>query len=105
MLPTLNSEFVSVQGIEEFSFAPDVRTFEDLKSGMELNGIVTNITNFGCFVNIGIHENGLIHISQMSERRISNPADVVSLHQHVRVRILNADADRRRIELKLISKI
>lgn len=91
--------------IEEFSFAPYVRTFEDLKSGMELNGIVTNITNFGCFVNIGIHENGLIHISQMSERRISNPADVVSLHQHVRVRILNADADRRRIELKLISKI
>jgi len=91
--------------IEEFSFDPDVHNFGDLKEGMELNGIVNNITNFGCFVNLGIHENGLIHISQMSERRISNPAEVVSLHQHVRVRILNADADRRRIELKLVSKI
>ena len=88
--------------IEEFSFDPNVCAFEDLQVGMELNGIVNNITNFGCFVNIGIHENGLIHVSQMSDRRITNPSEIVSLHQGIKVKILSIDSDRKRIELKLL---
>ncbi|HPW67670.1 MAG TPA: S1 RNA-binding domain-containing protein, partial [Salinivirgaceae bacterium] len=74
-----------------------------LQSGMELPGIITNITNFGAFVDIGIKENGLIHISKMADRFISNPAEVVSLHQHVKVKVLEVDLQRRRIGLQLLS--
>jgi protein Tex len=88
--------------IEMFAFDPNIKTFEDLHEGMELLGIVNNITNFGCFVNIGIHENGLIHVSQMANRRVTNPSDIVSLHQAVKVRILGIDQERRRIQLKLL---
>jgi len=69
---------------------------------MELPGIVTNITNFGAFVDIGIKENGLVHVSQMADRYISNPAEVVSVHQHVKVRVMEVDATRKRVQLKLL---
>ena len=68
---------------------------------MVLPGIVTNISNFGAFVDLGVHKDGLIHISQMADRRINNPAEVVSLHQHVRVRIIDIDIARGRINLSL----
>jgi len=74
----------------------------DLKIGMELPGIVTNITNFGAFVDVGIKENGLVHISNMSDKYISNPAEVVSVHQHVRVSVLEVDINRKRVQLKLL---
>ncbi len=85
-----------------FEFDPNIKKIEDLISGMELPGIVTNITNFGAFVDIGIKENGLVHISQMADKYISNPAEVVSLHQHVKVRVLEVDMVRKRVQLKLI---
>jgi uncharacterized protein len=85
-----------------FEFDPNIKKIEDLNSGMELPGIVTNITNFGAFVDIGIKENGLVHISQMADKYISNPAEVVSLHQHVKVRVLEVDIVRKRVQLKLI---
>lgn len=89
--------------VKVFEFDPTIRRIEDLKPGMELPGIITNITNFGAFVDIGIKENGLIHISQMANRYISNPAEIVSLHQHVKVQVLEADVVRKRVQLKLIS--
>lgn len=85
-----------------FEFDPNIKKIEDLISGMELPGIVTNITNFGAFVDIGIKENGLVHISQMADKYISNPAEVVSLHQHIKVRVLEVDMVRKRVQLKLI---
>lgn len=90
--------------IKVLEFADDIQTIEDLKQGMELPGIVTNITNFGAFVDIGIKENGLIHVSNMADRFISNPSEVVKLHEHVKVRIIDLDLKRRRIQLKLIGK-
>ncbi len=84
----------------EFSFADDIRSIEDLKTGMELPGIVTNITNFGAFVDIGLHDNGLVHVSQMGPRG-TDPAKVVKLHQQVRVTVLGVDLDRGRISLRL----
>ena len=69
---------------------------------MELPGIITNVTNFGAFCDIGIKENGLIHISNLSDRFVSNPADIVSVHQHVRVSIIDVDLARKRIQLKLL---
>jgi len=89
--------------VKIFEFDPGIRKIEDLKPGMELPGIITNITNFGAFVDIGIKENGLIHISQMADRYVSNPAEIVALHQHVRVRIVEADLVRKRVQLKLLS--
>ena len=89
-------------GIKVFEFDANVKTISDLRTGMELPGIVTNITNFGAFVDIGIKENGLVHISNMSDRYISNPAEVVSVHQHVKVRIMEVDAVRKRVQLKLL---
>ena len=71
------------QKIQVFEFDKNVRTLDDLQEGMELPGIVTNITNFGCFVDIGIKENGLVHVSQLADRFVSNPADVVRIHQLV----------------------
>lgn len=90
--------------IKVFEFDASVKTINDLKIGMELPGIVTNVTNFGAFVDIGIKENGLIHISQMADRYVSNPAEVLSLHQHVTVRVLEVDIDRKRVQLKLLGK-
>lgn len=87
-----------------FEFDPNVRTMDDLRVGMELPGIVGNITNFGAFVNIGIKESGLIHLSQMSDRYITDPNEIVSIHQHVRVQVVNIDTERKRIGLKLIGK-
>ncbi len=82
-------------------FDPDIRSIADVKEGMTLNGIVTNVTNFGCFVDFGIKENGLVHISELADRFVSNPAEVVSLHQHVKVKVLSVDADRKRIQLSM----
>ena len=87
--------------IEEFEFDKNVSTVDDLVEGMILPGIVTNITNFGAFVDIGVHQDGLIHISQMANRRIAHPSDVVKLHQHVRVRVIEVDCRRNRISLSL----
>ena len=86
-----------------FEFSNDITTIEDLAEGMELPGIVTNITNFGAFVDIGIKQNGLVHVSQMSNKFISNPSEVLKLHQHVMVQVLSVDLKRSRIQLKLIS--
>lgn len=89
------------QKIQVFEFDKNVRTIDDLQEGMELPGIVTNITNFGCFVDIGIKENGLVHISQLSDQFISDPTSVVSIHQHVRVKVLSIDRERKRIQLTM----
>jgi len=70
---------------------------------MILPGIITNIPNFGCFVDFGIKENGLVHISELADRFVSNPTDVVSLHQHVKVRVLSIDMQRKRIQLSMKS--
>lgn len=87
--------------IQEFSFNPDIHTIDDLQEGMVLPGIVTNITNFGCFVDVGIKENGLVHISELADRFVSNPAEVVSIHQHVQVRVLSIDTARKRVQLSM----
>ena len=108
-LPTLNDIMQELdkpgrdprQKIQVFEFDRNVRTIDDLKEGMELPGIVTNITNFGCFVDIGIKENGLVHISQLADRFISDPTTVVSIHQHVRVKVLGIDHERKRIQLTM----
>jgi uncharacterized protein len=110
-LPTLTDILLELEkpgrdprsGVKVFEFDQTIRKIEDLKTGMELPGVVTNVTNFGAFVDIGIKENGLIHISQMADRYISNPAEVVSLHQHVKVRVLEIDITRKRVQLKLIN--
>ena len=90
------------QAAQEFEFAQDVHTIEDLKVGMELPGIVTNITNFGAFVDIGLHENGLIHASQMGVKGMADPSKILKLHQHIKVTVLQVDLDRSRISLRLI---
>ena len=87
--------------LNDFSFDDNVRSIEDLKAGMVLNGIVTNITQFGVFVDIGIHENGLVHISEVSDRYISSPSEVVSLNQQVKVLVKSVDFDRKRISLSM----
>lgn len=89
------------QKIQVFEFDKNIRTLDDLQEGMELPGIVTNITNFGCFVDIGIKENGLVHVSQLADRFVSNPADVVRIHQHVRVKVMSIDHERKRIQLTM----
>ena len=87
--------------LEEFHFEESVHTIDDLQVGMVLPGIITNIANFGAFCDVGVHKDGLIHISEISSRRISNPNEVVSLHQHVRVRVIDIDRARGRIQLSL----
>ena len=87
--------------IEEFEFDSSVQTIEDLHEGMELPGIVTNITNFGAFVDIGVHQDGLVHVSQLADRYVSDPTQVVRLHQHVRVRVIGIDLRRQRISLSM----
>lgn len=89
------------QKIQIFEFDKNVRTLDDLQEGMELPGIVTNITNFGCFVDIGIKENGLVHVSQLADRFISDPTEVVRIHQHVRVKVMSIDRERKRIQLTM----
>ncbi|GHU55808.1 RNA-binding protein [Bacteroidia bacterium] len=87
--------------IQVFSFDPTIKTIEDLKEGIVLPGIVTNITNFGCFVDIGIKENGLVHISEMADRFITDPTQIVSIHQHVKVKVLTVDMLRKRVQLSM----
>ncbi|MPM54523.1 Protein YhgF [bioreactor metagenome] len=109
-LPTLTDILLELEkpgrdprnSVKVFEFDANIKRIEDLICGMELPGIITNITNFGAFVDIGIKENGLIHVSHLADRYISNPSEVVSLHQHVKVRVLEVDLMRKRVQLKLI---
>lgn len=87
--------------VEVFEFDKNVHTLNDLIVGMELPGIVTNITNFGAFVDIGVHQDGLVHISQLSDRFVTDPTQVIHLHQHVRVRVVEVDMRRKRIALSM----
>ena len=87
--------------VEVFEFDKNVHTLSDLIIGMELPGIVTNITNFGAFVDIGVHQDGLVHISQLSDRFVTDPTQVIRLHQHVRVRVIEVDMYRKRIGLSM----
>ena len=87
--------------IEEFEFDSSVQTIDDLHEGMELPGIVTNITNFGAFVDIGVHQDGLVHVSQLADRYVTDPTQIVRLHQHVRVRVIGIDLRRQRISLSM----
>ncbi len=89
------------KGIQIFEFDQSVRTMDDLKEGQILPGIVNNITNFGCFVDIGIKEKGLVHISEMADRFISDPTEVVSIHQHVKVKVMSVDKERKRVQLTM----
>ena len=90
------------QAIKVFEFDKNVKTIDDLKEGMTLPGIVTNITNFGCFVDVGIKENGLVHISQLCREFVSDPTTVVSIHQHVQVKVVSIDRERKRIGMSMI---
>ena len=88
-------------GIQVFEFSKDIFKISDVIPGMVLPGIVTNITNFGCFVDIGVKQDGLVHISQLADKFISDPNQVVKLHQHVKVKVLEVDAARKRIQLTM----
>jgi uncharacterized protein len=109
-LPTINDILKELrkpgrdprESAQEFEFAHDIRSIEDLKTGMELPGIVTNITAFGAFVNIGIKQNGLIHASQMGVKGMADPSKVLKLRQQVKVTVVSVDLDRGRIGLRLI---
>ncbi len=109
-LPTINDILAELrkpgrdprESAQEFEFAHDIKTIEDLKTGMELPGIVTNITAFGAFVNIGIKQNGLIHASQMGVKGLADPSKILKLHQQVRVTVISIDLDRERIGLRLM---
>ena len=90
--------------IEEFEFSADVKEIEDLVVGMELPGIVTNITKFGVFVDIGVHQDGLVHISQLADHYVSDPNKIVHLQQHVKVRVTDVDLQRHRISLSMRKK-
>ena len=87
--------------IKVFEFAEDIRQISDLKEGMVVPGIVTNITNFGAFVDVGVKQDGLVHISQLADRFVSDPNEVVKLHEHVMVKVLNVDVERKRIQLSM----
>jgi len=87
--------------IKVFEFAQDVRSISDLKEGMVIPGIVTNITNFGAFVDVGVKQDGLVHISQLADRFISDPNEVVKINEHVNVKVLSVDVDRKRIQLSM----
>ena len=89
------------EAIEVWSFDERIRTIEDVKVGMVLPGIVTNVTNFGCFVDIGVKEKGLVHVSQLADRFVSDPTTIVSVHQHVSVRVIEVDYSRKRISLSM----
>jgi uncharacterized protein len=108
-LPTLNDIMNELEKpgldprakFEVFEFDKNVTRIEDVKEGMVLPGIVTNITAFGAFVDIGVHQDGLVHVSQMADRRVNDPNEVVHLHQHLKVKVLDVDLRRRRISLTL----
>lgn len=108
-MPTLNDIMKELEKpgldprdtIKVFEFDPNVHTIDDLCEGMELPGIVNNITNFGAFVDIGIHESGLVHLSQLADRFVSDANEVVKIHQHVRVRVIGIDLQRKRISLSM----
>lgn len=108
-LPTLNDIMEELdkpgrdprKAIKVFQFDQNIRTIDDLREGMVLPGIVTNITNFGCFVDVGIKENGLVHISELADKFVSDPNEVVSLHQHVEVKVLSVDMTRKRVALTM----
>ena len=87
--------------IEVFEFDHSVYSVEDLKPGMELPGIVTNITKFGAFVDVGVKQDGLVHISQLADRFVRDPNDIVKIHQHVKVKVLEVDVQRNRIQLSM----
>ncbi len=87
--------------VEAFAFREGVNKLEDLQEGMILPGIVTNLTNFGAFVDVGVHTDGLVHVSQMADRFIKDPMEVVSLHQHITVKVLEVDLRRRRLSLTM----
>jgi uncharacterized protein len=89
------------QQLEEFSFSSEVKTLEDVQVGMVLPGIVTNITNFGAFVDIGVHTQGLVHVSELADKYVKDPNTVVSLHQHVKVRVKDVDLRRGRLSLSM----
>lgn len=109
-LPTINDIILELrkpgrdprEAASEFSFSEDIHDIEDLKVGMELPGIVTNITAFGAFVDIGVHDNGLIHASQMGVKGMAVPSKVLKLHQQIKVNVVSVDLERGRIGLKLI---
>jgi uncharacterized protein len=86
---------------EVFSFTPGVEKMEDLRPGMKLSGVVTNVTAFGAFVDVGVHQDGLVHISQLADRFVRDPAEVVRVHQKVEVTVLDVDLDRKRISLSM----
>lgn len=108
-LPTLNDILNELakpgrdprQGIKIFEFAEGIHKVEDLHVGMELPGIVTNITNFGAFIDVGVKQDGLVHISQLANRFVSDPNEIVKLHQHVKVKVLEVDLARKRIQLSM----
>ena len=108
-LPTINDILSELEkpgrdprgNIEVFEFDPNVKTPDDLIAGMVLPGIVTNITNFGAFVDIGVHQDGLVHVSQLSDRFVKDPNEVVHLHQHVKVKVVDVDSVRKRISLAM----
>lgn len=108
-MPTLNDIMEELdkpgrdprKGIQTFEFDPSIKTIQDLREGAVLPGIVTNITNFGCFVDVGIKENGLVHISELADRFVSDPNEIVSLHQYVQVKVLSVDLARKRVQLSM----
>lgn len=108
-LPTLNDILKELEkpgrdpreALEEFHFAKGIETIDDLMVGMELPGIVTNITNFGAFVDIGVHQDGLVHISQLADKFVKDPNEIVKLHQHVLVKVIEVDIRRKRISLTM----
>lgn len=108
-LPTFNDILIELEkpgrdprkSVKVLEFDDSVRSIDDLKDGMILNGMVNNVTAFGCFVDIGLHEHGLVHISQLADKYVSNPSDVVRLNQHVKVRVIGVDHARKRISLSM----
>lgn len=108
-MPTLNDIMQELdkpgrdprQAIKVFEFDKNVKTINDLKEGMVLPGIVTNITNFGCFVDVGIKENGLVHVSQLADKFVSDPTEIVSIHQYVTVKVMDVDLERKRVQLTM----
>lgn len=108
-LPTLNDIIEELdkpgrdprKSIQTFEFDPTIKSIADLREGMILPGIVTNVTNFGCFVDVGIKENGLVHISELADRFVSDPTEIVSLHQYVQVKVISVDTDRKRVALSM----
>lgn len=108
-LPTLNDVLLELAKpgrdprteIQVFAFDSTVKTIQDVKVGLILPGIITNVTKFGAFVDVGVHENGLVHISNMADRFVSDPTEVVSLHQHVQVKVIEVDLERKRIQLSM----